>query len=201
MISKYNETLYNEACKHLKKRVKASRYKHSLGVAETCYKLAVIYKYPNPEKARFTGLLHDWDKGLSAKEEQKKVRKYSISLNKLVVESMPWVLHGFTAAASLPEQFPEVDQEMCQAIARHTTADFNMSQLDMILYVADLIEPNRNFEGVSELRELVGNKSLEYVYFSSFKHTFMYLISSNAILYPTTLDLWNDFINQGMPDF
>lgn len=54
---------YEEIQKELKKEMKPSRYKHTMGVVETAVKLAGIYGY-DAEKARLTALLHDCAKGV-----------------------------------------------------------------------------------------------------------------------------------------
>ena len=49
--------------------------------------------------------------------------------------------------------FGECDQ-VVEAIATHTTGKANMNTLQKIIYVADYMEPNRDFPGVEQLREL-----------------------------------------------
>ena len=40
------------------------------------------------------------------------------------------------------------------AVACHTSGKGDMTLLEKIIYIADYIEPNRDFEGVEELRRL-----------------------------------------------
>ena len=51
-----------------------------------------------------------------------------------------------------------------QAIERHTTGEIDMAPLDMVLYCADALEPNRRFGRVDELRAQIGRVTLEALY-------------------------------------
>ncbi|NLV85656.1 MAG: HD domain-containing protein, partial [Clostridiales bacterium] len=63
------------------------------------------------------------------------------------------LLHAKTGAAMAKDIFG-VDEAVYKAILWHTTARENMNLLEKIIYIADYIEPNRIFDGVSELRRL-----------------------------------------------
>ena len=173
----------------VERRLKPSRYQHSLGVSQTAEQLARIYGVDQDEAA-VAGLLHDWDKALSVKELRKKAKKLT-DVPKFVRKQAPGVLHSFTAAASLRDEFPQLSDEVLQAIGRHTCGAADMSDLDMVIYVADMIEPRRSFEGVDELRECVGQVSLDELYFRTFKATFVYLVKNELPVYPDTLDIYN----------
>ncbi|MGZ7246658.1 bis(5'-nucleosyl)-tetraphosphatase (symmetrical) YqeK, partial [Streptococcus pyogenes] len=54
----------------------------------------------------------------------------------------------------IAEDFGLEDEEILQAIQRHTVGAREMSLLDKVLYVADYIEPNRDFPGVDEARRI-----------------------------------------------
>ena len=62
-------------------------------------------------------------------------------------------LHSKTGACIAKYVFGE-PEEVYQAIFWHTTGKADMSLLDKILYMADYIEPNRDFDGVERLRKL-----------------------------------------------
>ena len=63
------------------------------------------------------------------------------------------LLHSKTGACMARYVFGEPD-EVYEAIFWHTTGKADMALLDKILYMADYIEPNRDFEGVERLRKL-----------------------------------------------
>ena len=186
-----------ENCKRmrglLKQRVKPKRYQHSLNVAKVARKLAKMYDY-DPDVARMAGILHDWDKALTNEELRDRAIELKLDVDPLVITDMPWLLHGPTAAAALAREYPEFGSEVFQAIARHTSGAPDMSELDCIIYIADIIEPDRTFgdqRGIQRLRSLVGTMPLEQLYFEAFKYTLEFLISTDRVLYPGTIETWN----------
>ena len=64
------------------------------------------------------------------------------------------LLHAKTGAEIARDVFG-VDEEIYRAIQWHTTGRANMSLLEKVMYLADYIEPTRDFPGVDELRKTV----------------------------------------------
>lgn len=177
----------------LKERVSKKRFEHSVNVAKVARRLAKTYG-ADPDKARLAGILHDWDKGLSNEELRDRAAELKVNVDPLVLSDMPWLLHGPTAAAYLRTEYPQFGDEVFQAIERHTSGAADMSALDCIIYVSDIIEPNRTFgdmAGIERLRGLVGELPLEELYFEAFKYTLEFLISTDRVLYPATIETWN----------
>ncbi|MEG0070607.1 MAG: bis(5'-nucleosyl)-tetraphosphatase (symmetrical) YqeK [Raoultibacter sp.] len=191
----FGEENYEHMRQLLSARVGKSRFKHSLGVAMTAARLAEVYGY-DVDKARMAGLVHDWDKALSPEESRACVEEFSLVVDPLVVETMPWLLHGPTAAATLARDFPELGEDIYQAAARHTSAALDMTALDMIVYVSDLIEPNRRFEDVDDVRAAVGKVALEDLFFRALKCIALFLIGHDRLLHPVTLEVWNHYVLQ-----
>ena len=132
-------------------RLHGYRYEHSLGV-ERCA-IALAKKYGgDPALAGAAGILHDITKHLSPQEQLNLCEKYGI-IPCTVEKSEPKMLHGKTAAAIARREYHMPD-EVCDAIACHTTGRAKMTILDKILYLADYIEPTRDFDGVEPLRKL-----------------------------------------------
>ena len=61
------------------------------------------------------------------------------------------LLHAKTGAAVAERVFGE-SPEVCKAIRWHTTGRAGMNTLEKIIYLADYMEPNRDFPGVEKLR-------------------------------------------------
>jgi HD superfamily phosphohydrolase YqeK len=103
------------------------------------------------------------------------------------------LLHGLTAARALPSRYPRLPDEIWQAIARHTIGAVDMSPLDMVLFVADGIEPGRPDQGgVRVVRGLYAEGApLDDLYWASFYHGISYVIEGERYLYPGTLDIYN----------
>ena len=177
--------------KHLlMKRVSPSRYVHSLSVAKTARSLAKSYGY-DERVARMAGLLHDWDKGLLPEQLAMRVSDYHLPIEKEIIDAMPWILHGPTAAAVLADQFPELGEEVFTAIKRHTVSVPHMSALDMIVFVADKIEPTHEVDEYKRLAKQVGKISLEDLFFEVQKAGLVYLIATNRPLTHEIIDVWN----------
>lgn len=189
----YGDENYKAMKKQLKKRVKPDRYDHSKRVAQTAVELAEIYGV-DEKKARMAGLLHDWDKALSLDEARERVNEFGLDIDPLVVTDMPYLLHGPTGAAVLGRDYPELDADVLQAISRHTQGARNMTPLDMVVYIADLIEPGRSYKRVKSVRNAVGKVSLEELYFLAFKNVYEFLISQNRLMHPATAELWNHLV-------
>ncbi len=189
-----SKSFYKARKDELEQRVSPKRFKHCLGVSKACEQLARAYGL-DEKKARIAGLLHDWDKGFN--DEQARARVYELGMedevSPFVVENMPAVLHGNTAARALGRDFPELPGDVLQAIDRHTTADEHMEPLDMALYIADAIEPGRQFGRIDELRAAVGTCSLEELYFKTYEYWVFLLLERGKPLHPDTIRIWNAY--------
>lgn len=192
--SALTKEFYKARKAELEGRVSPKRFKHSLGVSKACVQLAESYGL-DVKKARLAGLLHDWDKGLDDEGARERVRELGMEdeVSPFVVEQMPMVLHGNTAARALARDFPEIPGDVLQAIDRHTTADEDMSPLDMALYIADAIEPGRQFGRIDELRAAVGTCSLEELYFQTYEYWVFLLLERGKPLHPDTIRIWNAY--------
>ena len=122
-----------------------------LGVEEEAVKLAKFWG-ADPELARHAAILHDCTKYLGLEDQLHLCEKYGIELDSLERQAVK-LLHSKTGACIAKYVFGE-PEEVYQAIFWHTTGKADMSLLDKILYMADYIEPNRDFEGVERLRKL-----------------------------------------------
>ena len=131
--------------------IRHKRVAHVMGVEEEAVKLAKFWG-ADPELARHAAILHDCTKYLDLDAQLKLCRKYGIPLDDLERQAVK-LLHAKTGACIARYVFGEPD-EVYEAIFWHTTGKADMTLLDKVLYMADYIEPNRDFEGVDRLREL-----------------------------------------------
>lgn len=130
--------------------LKPSRYTHSLGVEKMASELARIYDQ-DVEKAAFAGRFHDIAKCFSNEVMNQYVREFG--LPDLYIDNNP-LAHSKVAVGILKTRFGVTDEEVLMAVSSHTTGRASMSLLEEIVYVADAIEENRNYPGLSELQEL-----------------------------------------------
>lgn len=189
-----SEEFFEARRKELKARLpKKSRYRHSLGVAEESARLARRYG-ADVRKARLAGLLHDWDKGYDDEGIRVRVSQLGLEVDPFLLKRMPQLLHGPTAAAALARRFPQLPDDVVNAIERHTAGSTDMSELDMIVYIADVIEPNRDFPGVDALRKLSEKEGLEDLFVDVSAHVLMNLVERRRFVHPHTLEVWNHYI-------
>lgn len=130
---------------------KENRVAHVIGCSQTAREMAKIYGVDTEDAAR-AGILHDITKALGGREQLHLCEKYGIMTDAFEREH-PKMLHGATASAVAEHVFGE-NKAVCTAIRWHTSGRAGMSTLEKIIYVADYMEPNRDFPGVEQLRQL-----------------------------------------------
>lgn len=137
----------------LRKKLKGSRYIHTLGVEYTSVCLAMKYE-ESLERAELAGLLHDCAKELPEKKMIKICRNHGEKISKMEFEQ-PFLLHGKAGACIAKDTFGVEDEAVLNAIRYHTTGRPAMTLLEKIVFVADYIEPNRKkADRLPELRRL-----------------------------------------------
>ena len=132
--------------------LKHKRIPHVLGTEQEAIRLAERYG-ADVEKARVAALLHDCTKKLDMPEQLTLCRQYGIELDELEQKALK-LLHAKTGAAIARDVYG-VDDEIYRAIWWHTTGHADMTLLEKIIYLADYIEPSRDFPGVDDLRNCV----------------------------------------------
>ena len=128
-----------------------SRVPHVLGTEETAARLARRWG-ADEEEARRAALLHDCTKKESREQQLALCRQYHIAVEK-PEELETKLLHAITGAA-VAEQVFGLSPAAVSAIRWHTTGKADMTLLEKIIYLADYIEPTRDFCDLRELRRL-----------------------------------------------
>ncbi len=131
--------------------LKPNRVVHVLGCRQTAVELAKRWG-ADPVDAARAALLHDITKALDGHLQLTLCKEYGIALDGFS-RRYPKTLHALTGSLVAERIFGE-NRAVVDAICCHTTGKAGMNMLEMILYVADYMEPNRNFPGVEELRHL-----------------------------------------------
>lgn len=177
---------------YLRDNLKTKRYIHSLGVSESAVKLAEKYG-ASKEKAEIAGLVHDCAKYMSGEDILNIMRKMGEEIDEVSLKS-PDIMHG-RASAYIAQTLMEIEnEEILQAVRYHTTGKENMMLLEKIVYLADYIEPNRNFPGVDKLRE-VALTDLDKALLMAFNNTIRFVIDKDQMLHMDTIRARNYLIN------
>ncbi|CAA9504409.1 MAG: Hydrolase (HAD superfamily), YqeK [uncultured Rubrobacteraceae bacterium] len=135
-----------------RERLSAKRYGHTLRVAETAEDLARAHGL-DPARARLAALLHDAARERSFEEFLGLAEDLGLPVGEPERES-PKLLHGPVAAELARRELGVEDGEVLEAIRAHTTGRPGMGPLSLVLYVADKIEPARDYPSVENLRRL-----------------------------------------------
>lgn len=179
-----------EVLKKVRAVMSEKRFRHVLGVEKACVALAEANAY-DTEKAGLAGLLHDYAKELSDQDFVDLIDRYSLDPDLKNWGNNIW--HGVVGIYKIKEDLDLEDQDILQAIERHTIGSSQMSTLDKIVYVADYIEDGRNFPGVAEAREIARHSLNRAVAYET-ASTVAYLAKQGVPIYPRTLETYNAYV-------
>ena len=128
-----------------------NRVAHVLGCRDTAVELARVYGENEVDAAR-AGLLHDITKAIDGPLQLTLCDEYGIVLDTFS-RSFPKTILALTGSLVAQRIFGE-NETVVSAICHHTTGRANMTLLEKIIYIADYVEPNRDFPGVEEMRAM-----------------------------------------------
>jgi len=169
-------------------------FHHSVGVAETARSLAQRYGV-DPEAAFTAGLLHDLAKNLPPEGLLKAAEASGIVVDG-IERANPSLLHGPVAAVWAEKELGITDRSILDAIRYHTTGRAGMSRLEMVVYLADLIEPGRRYPGVDRLRELAG-KDLVAACRAGLDQTLRFCLDRGLLIHPRSFEARNALLLGG----
>ena len=179
----------------LRENLSEKRYIHSIGCAEAAQKLASLFNL-NEEKAYLTGLLHDCAKNL---EDEKLLNIIRNDIKTGFIESElknPKTYHAIVGAHFVKEIFEIEDNEIINAVRKHTIGSVDMTTFDKIIFLADKIEPYKREEKYTKklwklLEENKGIIGLDLALLKCFCETIRSLIKRKLYICPTTIDVYN----------
>ncbi len=119
------------------------RYAHTIRVARLAGRLARAHG-EDPSAARTAGMLHDLARLYGPERLLAECEARSLPIDDFE-RRHPVVLHARLGAELAREQFGVTDEATLNAIRRHTVGAAEMTRLDAILYLADALEPGRDF--------------------------------------------------------
>lgn len=194
LLNKDRNKYFIKIEEELKGRLKKSRYRHTIGVANTCACLAMKYGY-DMDKAYLAGLLHDVAKGLDSDEMLKYAKKFKLELSDFEREH-PFILHGPIGAQIAKKDFGINDKEILLAISSHTTGRADMCLLEKIVFLADFFEPGRGeASNLPEVRSLAF-EDIDACLIKVLSDTLDYLNASGLALDPQTQITYDFYKNR-----
>ncbi|HLR40456.1 MAG TPA: bis(5'-nucleosyl)-tetraphosphatase (symmetrical) YqeK [Virgibacillus sp.] len=179
----------DEAIAYVKPHLTKARFDHTLRVAETAVELAEVFKV-SAHQAELAAILHDCAKYRPLEELKRWISKSYLPKDLLDYHHELW--HGPVGSILVERECGMQHADVQSAIYYHTTGKANMSKLEMIIFLADYIEPGRNFPGLEKVRD-IAQKDLIYACWMVSRNTIQFLMQKRARIYPDTFHAYNDF--------
>lgn len=182
-----------EMHRKLRSTQKERRYFHTMGVVREAVRLAPKYGV-EVEKAKIAALLHDCAKNFDQDRFLEIAAEYGVTLDEYALKE-PALVHAFLGAAVAYRDYGVTDKEILDAIFYHTTARANMTNLEKLIYLADMIEPGRTMPQAEEVRRLVETNlddALIYAIDCSIKH----VIKKGRLIHPDSIHARNYLVER-----
>lgn len=160
------------------------RYAHVLRVARLAERLAVVHGI-DPLRARVAGLLHDLARLFPAEQLLRECAERGLAIDAFE-RANPVVLHAPLSAELARERFGVDDPDVLSAIRKHTLADAVMGPLDKVVYLADGLEPGRDFTDRAALAALA-LRDLDAAMRAAIASSVAYLRARGLAVAPRTL--------------
>ena len=181
MLTKLRESLKEQGARG---EISDKRLYHTLEVEKMAERLGAIYLPNMINTLRAAALLHDITKEYSTDLQLKICAERNIALTEQDVYSAK-TLHARTAAALIPEKYPEfATPEVVSAVRWHTTGKAGMSVCEKLIYLADYIDMSRRFEDCVALREYFFAKDFDVM---SYDEKIAHLDDTLLISYDMTM--------------
>lgn len=183
----------SEVVRWLRDNLKEKRYLHVMGVLKTARELAAHYGV-SVEKAETAALFHDYAKNFTDVEMDKFLQNGNVETGTEFLKRRSVNLyHGFVSAMIAEKEYGIIDDDVLSAIRNHTFGRPGMSELEKIIYLSDLIEPSRTFEGVEEIRR-AAFQNLDRAMLMALDKTLKYLIDKGEIINLESVEARNAII-------
>lgn len=186
----------NEALLQVKLKLTKERYDHTLRVVKQAVQLAKSYGV-EIEKAELAAAFHDYAKCQPLEELKRLIVASTLPKDLLHYHHELW--HGPVGALQVETEFGITDIDILSAIKHHTTGKAHMSQLEMITYLADYIEPGRSFPGLEEVRKMA-EKDLVHATWMVSRNSIQFLVGREMRVYPDTIHAYNDLTKRLIDD-
>lgn len=171
-------------------RLDDARFDHCVRVEQTSRELAAQYGV-DVDQAGLAGLLHDYAKQVAPADFEQVIKAQGLGSELLQYNRGVW--HGMVGVWFLQAETGVSDPAVLQAIRRHTTGDPEMTKLDMVVFLADFIEPARELDVEKKARH-VAKKSLTAACLVELQSTLSFLVSKGARIHPLTLATYNALV-------
>ena len=189
-LYKFDRSKYTKYVSYLQKNLSEKRFRHSVNVANEALRLAVVYDCDR-DRAYEAGLLHDTCKEIPYDKQLELVKRSSSFVDEVELAA-PKTYHGIAASVYLKEHFGVDDEEILSAIRYHTVAKKGMTLLEKIIYIADLISVERDFDDVDYIRECT-YRDINIGMYEALKFSVSYSCTHVRTIPLCTLEAYNEY--------
>ncbi len=135
-------------------------------------------------------ILHDYGRIFSYEDMVGIAKRNKLKISDFELNTPP-ILHSFIGDYLVSRDFNISEIKILKAIKFHTIGYCNMSPADKILFIADKVEKDRDYEGVENLRALA-LKNINLCLLEVYKNTIIYIVKGNRLMHPDTASIWNN---------
>lgn len=177
--------LGNEYTQYILSNLPYKRIKHTADVVVCALKRAGELGL-DKEKVVTACTLHDCAK----------YRDYKMVEGFILPDGVPApVVHAFLGAYVIEKELGITDTEIIDAVRYHTSGKADMSLLGKLVFVADMVEEGRVYDGVEKLRELYENADFETCFKECLKEEMLHLLNKKQYIYAETLNAYDYYVN------
>ena len=176
----------------IEKKLDEYRYEHTLGVMYTAGALAMRYDV-DLDKALLAGLLHDCAKCYPDEKKFDLCEKFHVSLTDIEKQNTA-LIHAKLGSVLAKEKYGVENEEVCLAIATHTTGAPAMTPLQQIVFIADYIEPHRDRAGRLDEIRYAAFEDLDLSCRMILTDTLNYLSDSPKLVDPMTKETYDYYV-------
>ena len=181
-----SDTVLETADDFARARLSDKRYGHTVRVADTAESLAREHGL-DPARTRLAALLHDAARETEPEEYLRLADEWGLPVGDPERQS-PKLLHGPVAAELARRELGVEDDEVLAAIRAHTVGRAGMGPLALALYVADKIEPARDYPSVGRIRDLA-RKDLREAATESLRRAIAYNEGRGKSIHPASREM------------
>ena len=186
MISAEKDEFYKNL---LKSKMSEKRYYHSLCVADEAVQFAKE-NGADVDKCYLAGLLHDICKEVNDAENEKTVLNSNLDVCYIEKKTQP-LWHAIAGAEFVKNQLGINDSEIIGAIRYHTVGRKSMTMVEKIIFLADYVSKDRDYDGVKELRDFC-HKDFKNGMRQAVSFSIKDLVDKNSLIPVSMIECYND---------
>lgn len=185
-----------EIKKRLKKLLSRTRYRHTINVQKIAITLAKKFNLSASitKKIFLASLLHDAAKCFDMAKSLKVIRMHKKEFDEFDM-AIPKIWHTKISAIIAREKFRIKDKTILKAIKMHATGGTNMSLIDKIIYIADILDISKNIKGIEKVKKALKD-SIDSAMLEAIRLKVSYLIKKGFRIHTDSIKAWNSILNE-----